>query len=267
MMSTVRAMLHLILLALVACGASTDEAGSPSARPADQRDRRVPVASVKAVNPNSSSDPAPEPSPPTAPEPARGSEPRDAHALVPPGGTYVYDVTGYTERGSGTTRRRESVPPEQTDRVTTADDATRVRTISGGDETETVLEVHEQTAYLVRLSSTQEEAGQRITQTVRPRPPVPLARAPYRIGDRWDYVWKDESFGLTGAGTGAVLREQSGTIVLEHVQKIRGSMTSDIVTTLWIDPSSGTQIERRIVTDSEGPTGPSHSETTAVLRR
>jgi hypothetical protein len=197
---------------------------------------------------------------------------------TPASGRAVYSVDGFYQTGTGPTAKKEKMPPEATDdiKVTKNGDTTELRVVStaGKRSSETVTQLTATEARITELKTTDNSGATPQSFTVHPQPPILIARFPYKVGDKWEQDWKDPALGLTGHNTGAILREENVTtsrgttkaIVVENRQKLTGAVTGELVTTVWVDPADGVQLKRNSVSDINGPGGPTHAESTAVLK-
>lgn len=286
-MSARRVLIGLLALALVgpaACGSSTDgpaaavdasEHGGDKVEHASSGDDGETFASTSTTLAASPKGEAPQPSG-SAPRPMDAAAAREVY--VPPAGRYVYDTSGFTESGSGATRRRSEPPPETTDEVTVTRQGSgievRTATSYGSSGQETSVLVDDDTAHLTRLTYRSTNAGVATEQAVTPQPPILVARLPYVVGDRWESAWRDATLGIQGVGWGAVVRRETvsvgagsfDTVVLQLHQRLQGSISGELDITSWIDPSTGIVVRQVLITDLQDATGASHSEITRTLR-
>lgn len=268
-------------LLLAACGvgddgaedsASRERVTSPGASVTRAAPGPTPVASAAPTAGSISESPSVSE---RTPEGSASAAPAEAHVFVPPPGTYVYRVEGFRERRSAAGSEREELPERQTDEVSVEPDGDRVVvevTSKTGDRTQkTVFEVDDDAARLTALTTSSSDGVE--TVTVSPEPPVLVARLPYEVGDRWEVEWRDDAYGVQAVGEGRVVEretieaagEEVSTFVVELDQRIRGTVTSDILTRVWIDPATGRQLKQEVVSQTESAAGASYSESTALL--
>jgi len=201
--------------------------------------------------------------------------------FVPPAGRYTYETKGYSQSSGGASSgERKDITGTATDdvSVTPQGSSTEVRTVTtfeGGRGQETFVVVDAAKAVLRRLVLRSVTAGAATEQTVTPSPPIQVAKFPYRVGDKWEASWRDDSLGVQGVGAGETLREETidtpagrfTSVVIRVVQRVRGTLNGEIETTIWVVRSSGVQAKVFTVTDLQNTSGSSRSETTRTLAK
>lgn len=201
--------------------------------------------------------------------------------FVPPAGRYTYDTKGYSQSSGGVSSgERREITGTSTDDVTLSPQggSTEVRTVTtfeGGRGQDTYVVVDGSKAVLRRLVLRSMTAGVNTEQNVNPSPPIPVAKLPYRVGDKWEASWRDDALGLQGVGAGETVREELidtpagrfDSVVIHMVQRVRGTFNGELETTIWIARSSGIPAKVVTVTDLQNTSGSNHTETTRTLTK
>lgn len=281
-------------LVVAACGGGESDSGSDSARATRPPTTGIHESTVPEHNEAATAPAGAEPeSPPStadtitttattassvSDETNAGSRAKTARpdTFIPAPGSYRYSVEGWTETRKATDNTREEHHGEQTDQATVEPGApTKVTVLTSADDNKTQeLRYHASAdvADLVQLT-TWEPGRSSPAFVITPSPPIPVAHLPYRVGETWEFTWRDDKVGVQGAGTGTTLRtEQLDTpngpvevAVIEVRQSLSGAFTSDLVTTSWVARSTGIQWQQRIISDSQDATGRTRTETARTL--
>jgi hypothetical protein len=209
---------------------------------------------------------------PFTPEPTAAA----ADTFVAPAGDYEYLAEGWTETHNAAGTDRTDHRDQQIDHISVSDGPRPTMTVrttrDGANLHEVRYRVDTGVTHLTQLTTWPDQPASPGV-TITPSPPIPAAGLPYTVGETWEFAWRDDSVGVQGTGTTTVLPNERvetaagtiDTVVIEIHQHLTGAITTDLVTTAWIDRSTGIQWRQRIVTDTHRPTGTTHAETNRTL--